>query len=330
MDGMENFRERFEAVEAHMHAVEGRLRWWRGMACGLLIVGLISLPLPSGMATEEPQGRAHKEEHADKDNKGLAQRVKILEKQVKALQDTLAAVTFDATANELVITGANLRIVNGLGATETTNGLGNLIVGYSELRKDNSTCRLFPRVACTDVRTGSHNVVVGKEHNFSSFGGVVVGFFNEISGQFASVSGGDNNTASGTASSVSGGANNTASSTNSSVSGGGANMASGRASSVSGGGANTASGDTSSVSGGEENTASGGISSVSGGHFNTASGTNSSVSGGLVNTASGFAASVSGGENNTASGRQASVSGGSNRSAPGTDNWAAGSLLEPN
>ena len=33
-----------------------------------------------------------------------------------ALEDKLSAMTFDGAANEVVITGANLRIVNGLGA----------------------------------------------------------------------------------------------------------------------------------------------------------------------------------------------------------------------
>ena len=59
----------------------------------------MSVPLPTGMATEE---------HAEKDDKGLVRRVRRLEAQVKALQATLAAVTFDATTKELVITGANV------------------------------------------------------------------------------------------------------------------------------------------------------------------------------------------------------------------------------
>ena len=42
-----------------------------------------------------------------------------------------------------------------------------------------------------NIRTGSHNVVVGQRHNFSRFGGLVVGDHNTISGDFASVSGGD-------------------------------------------------------------------------------------------------------------------------------------------
>lgn len=306
MDSHDNFRERLEALEQQTeqwrqqtHTVERRLRWWRGLASGVLLVGLVSLPLPSGIA---------KEGHTEKDNRGLRQRVKLLEAQVNALEDKLAAVTFDPATKELVITGANLRIVNGLGSTNCTddqfepipgcpNGLGNLIVGYNESRT--------PLTGEEDIRTGSHNVVVGTFHNFSRFGGMVVGALNEISGDFASVCGGNANTASGYASSVSGGSINTASSHWSSVSGGGGNTAGG----VEFYGLNA---------------------SVSGGFHNTASGDSASVSGGLDNTASGFMSSVSGGEKNTASGDYSSVSGGSDRSAPEENNWAAGDLLEPN
>jgi hypothetical protein len=347
MDSLDNFRERVEALEqrtAHFHqqtrTVERRLRWWRGLASGLLLVGLVSLPLPTGMATEE---------HADKDDKGLAQRVRKLEAQVKALQATLAAVAFDATTKELVITGANLRIVNGLGRTDCgpvgeepipdcPNGLGNLIVGYNEPREGEN------------VRTGSHNVVVGTQHNFLSSGGIVVGLENTISGTFASVSGGARNNATGFAASVSGGDFNTASGFFASVSGGVDNTASGPAASVSGGEFNTASGDSASVSGGINNTASGFFNpegrgagaSVSGGDGNTASGFWASVCGGRLNTASGFLASVSGGDGNTASGTFASVSGGQsntasgdwasvsgglNRTAEGENDWRGGSFF---
>jgi hypothetical protein len=89
---------------------------------------------------------------------------------------------------------AALRLLNGLGFTETTNGTGNLIVGYNE-----------PRDGGENRRTGSHNVVVGKQHNFSSVGGVVVGLHNEISGTFAAVGGGVRNTAAGEHAAISGG-----------------------------------------------------------------------------------------------------------------------------
>src|SRR6516165_10395755 len=197
MDSMDNVRERLEALEqqteqlkhqtqalaaqtqalqAHTRTVERRLRWWRGFAWGMVLLTVLSRSLHSGTAADTPPG-------------AMAARMATLE-------DKLSTMAFDADANEVVISGANLRIVNGLGATGTTNGLGNLIVGYNEL--GNSPNR-------PDVRTGSHNVVVGSQHNFSSFGGLVVGIQNEISGPYASVSGGVGNTASNTFSSVSGG-----------------------------------------------------------------------------------------------------------------------------
>ena len=41
-----------------------------------------------------------------------------------------------------------------------------------------------------DVRTGSHNLVLGDENNYSSYGGQVAGSDNTISNGYASVSGG--------------------------------------------------------------------------------------------------------------------------------------------
>jgi hypothetical protein len=250
MDSMDSIRERVEALEqqtkameAHTRTVERRLRWWRSIACGVVVLSLLSLALPSGKA-------------ADTQPRGMVERMAIMEKK-------LAAMDFDDAANEVVISGANLRIVNGLGATDTTNGLGNLIVGYNESR--------VPRFPF-DVRTGSHNVVVGQGHNFSSFGGLVVGFENEISGTFASVSGGVENTASGLGASVSGGARNIASGAQASVSGGFLTRASGPVSAVSGGHEIIASGQFASVSGGNRNTASGESASVSGGRNRTAPG----------------------------------------------------------
>jgi hypothetical protein len=54
MDSINNFRERIEALEqqmkvmgAHTRTVERRLRWWCGIACGIGLLGLVSLPLPA-------------------------------------------------------------------------------------------------------------------------------------------------------------------------------------------------------------------------------------------------------------------------------------------
>ena len=203
---MDHLQTRLEALERQMHTVNRRLRWWRGLACGLVVLGLLGWGLPLGLAREDSPEK-------DKDQKGLAHRVAALEKLLQH---------FSREKNEIFITGANLHIVNGLGQTgcgpegepipDCPNGMGNLIVSYNESR--------VPIFGEEDIRTGSHNVVVGSAHNFSRFGGLVVGFLNTISGDFASVSGGIGNTASGQRSSVSGGQNNIASGDGSSVSGG--------------------------------------------------------------------------------------------------------------
>jgi len=295
----------------HAHRVTRQLRWWRGLACSVIVLALLTWALPAGTGEQQ----------------GLAQRVAALEDLLKH---------FSREKNEVFITGANLHIRNGLGSTDCfdeqvneipdcPNALGNLIVGYNE-----------PFVLGENIRTGSHNVVVGEGHSFSRFGGLVVGRFNTISGDLAVVIGGEFNTASGPGSAVSGGFDNRASGGTSVVSGGVSNTASDFAA-VIGGEFNTASSFAAAVIGGASNTASGSWSTVSGGQSNTASGNFASVSGGgfnplteegAGNTASGDVSSVSGGSGNTAVGAFSSVSGGRNRTAEGAFDWVAGSLFE--
>jgi hypothetical protein len=220
---MDQLHDRLDALEHHVHtlhqqthALARRLRWWRGLAYGLLGLGLVSLLLPSATVQGEGGG------------------LPALEERVAALEELLEP--FTRVGTEVVITKANLHIVNGLGRTDCgteeepipdcPNGLGNLIVGYNEPREFEGT---------ENIRTGSHNVVVGQEHNFSRFGGLVVGLRNEISGNFTVVSSGTGNMASADLASVSGGQGNTASSGGASVSGGFGNTASGLSASVSGG-----------------------------------------------------------------------------------------------
>ncbi len=237
----------------------------------------------------------------------------------------------------IIFEGANIHVRSGSGTTSDAGnllGLGNLIIGYNE-----------PSTFGTDIdnRGGSHNLVVGPQHQYTNIGGLVAGLDNNVNFQNASVSGGARNSASGVAASVSGGSfnsasgsnssvsggfNNEASSAHASVSGGLGNEASDSHSSVSGGRNNLASGNASSVSGGDGNEASSAHASVSGGFRNVASGGTSSVSGGRDNTASGVTASVSGGITNMATGSRSSVSGGSNRSAIGDRDWVAGTLFE--
>ncbi len=163
---------------------------------------------------------------------GLAQRVAELEAQVEELSAILQFVRVETeeinglTGPHWIIEGANVHVRSGFGSTvencfpggpgfpncESLTGLGNLIVGYNE--------RIFRRGFPREVRTGSHNLVVGEFHSYSSVAGLVAGGFNNVTGSHASVTGGTNNEASGQFSSVSGGHRNVASGTAASVSGG--------------------------------------------------------------------------------------------------------------
>ena len=225
------------------------------------------------------------------------------------------------TAKTIRFSGVNVQVVNGTNSTDgDVNGLGNLIVGYQELRGADDD----DETDDTNDRSGSHNLVVGKQNNYSIWGGLVVGDRNTVSGYLSTVGSGTRNTASGWLSTVSGGGDNVASGNWSTVSGGGANTASGDWSTVSGGGSNTASGDSSTVSGGFSDAAEGDYSTVSGGINNTASGIASTVSGGYDNNASDDYSTVSGGDENTASGHSSTVSGGDENTASGLGSTVSG------
>lgn len=233
----------------------------------------------------------------------LENELALLKAQLGTLSQLAAAVT--VSGGTVRFDGVNLQITNGSGSTDgSPNTLGNLILGYNE--NDNGA-----------TRTGSHNLVVGINHEYTSYSGVVAGEANTISGVSASVIGGSENDASGAYSSVSGGKFNEASGNNASVAGGWANDASGDHANVSGGSQNEARGSASSVSGGSENIAAGTTTSVAGGTTNTATAQGSSIAGGRWNNTTGFGSSVAGGARNTAAGSSASVSGGRDNEATG-------------
>ena len=92
--------------------------------------------------------------------------------------------------------GVNLQILNGEGSTEATNGAGNLIIGYDE----------NPHA---EPQTGSHNLVVGSEQRYTSYGSILGGRDNKALGPYNFVVG-VGNVARNEGSSVSGGFENTA------------------------------------------------------------------------------------------------------------------------
>jgi len=243
-----------------------------------------------------------------------------LQAEVDALQADsvagLSGVLTVGTDNQgnaaAIFSGVNLHINNGTGERTNVNGLGNFIVGYDEIstssvqicsdgiHTDQASCENAGGLWSNSHKSGSHNLIVGARHNYSSFGAFIAGQRNSVNRQDASILGGTGN------------------------------LASGAFSSVSGGTLNIASARESSVCGGDNNIASGLRSSVSGGSTNIASGQRSSVSGGIGGLASGNESTVTGGFNNIASGSRSSVSGGSSGEAPGNANWVAGTLFEDN
>jgi len=137
-------------------------------------------------------------------------------------------------ANDVRIIKGNLMITNGGNSFDELNGKGNLVIGAKEV-----------------TQAGTHNIVLGDTHTFSSSGGLVLGRNNTISGKSSAVTGGENNIASGRYSAVSGGFGNEASGDDSTVTAGQYNIASNNGATVSGGTDNTANNGYGTVIGGK-------------------------------------------------------------------------------
>ncbi len=218
-----------------------------------------------------------------------------LEARVVALEAKLANVVINnnplvgLSGPHFIFSGVNVHVRNGAAQSDTTNGVGNIIVGYNEAGPADST-----------RRTGSHNLVIGQQHEYSRYNGLVAGYSNRLEGVDSTVSGGRFNDAIGNFSSVSGGQYN---------------VAGGLYSSVNGGYLNSAGGDNAAIGGGSNNSAGGAYASISGGFDNLAGGSWASISGGRENSAGAAYASISGGRANWAGGNSASVSGGYGNSA---------------
>ncbi len=237
----------------------------RVMECGLVI--LVAVVLSIGVADAKGKNKGNKQNWG-KPFQTILKKIDTLERRVVRLEHENARLKKElakvkpvvglsrylrldehSTVNglappHLFFKGLNVHIRSGGGQTAALDGRGNLVIGYNE---DN--------VGNRNSRTGSHNLIVGPEHTYSSFGGLIAGFGNSIVGAHASVIGGRDNKASADESSVSGGRENTASGVQSIVTGGYRNFAIGVRSSVNGGRENLASGNGATVSGGANNTA---------------------------------------------------------------------------
>jgi hypothetical protein len=186
------------------------------------------------------------------------------------LNEVALPISIEEGGQTVRLTGVNLQVVSGSGATAAPpNGLGNVIIGYNE-----------DDLPMGDLHTGSHNLVVGADHSFTASGGLLAGYGNTVSADFASVTGGTANLASGAMSWVGGGEFGEASGSLSAVAGGYNGRASGVGGATLGGFGARAEGDYSVVAGGEGGRATGLDATVTGGSFCVASGAAATVSGG--------------------------------------------------
>lgn len=262
-----------------------------------------------------------------------------------------------------IFSGCNVHVrAKNLATDAPANGRGNLIVGYNEgrcvtkapiRRKGHENGLQFPKACLTDAecgdgavcdvsgRGGSHNLVVGHQHRYPSFGGVLGGRMNESAGRQATAVAGARNEAQADFASVTGGSRNAAANFAASVSGGDFNLASGPHAGVAGGRLNVASGEFAYAGGGSSNEAAGRMAVTVGGGGsggfiigdqdfeqadcpNTASGIRSVVVGGCGNEARFEGTAILGGLGNRAEGEMSVISGGADNA---TGFFAGGSAI---
>ncbi len=110
---MDHLLQRLEALEDEVRIVQRRLRRWRQLAGSVLGLALVCLLQPWAIAAQAP---------GEGPDRTLWQLVNLW-RRVNVLERTLTHVTSVTGAGglpEVVITGANLRLVNDLRATATT------------------------------------------------------------------------------------------------------------------------------------------------------------------------------------------------------------------
>ena len=199
-------------------------------------------------------------------HEALRARIDELETRLLAATAQLADVApvmtyFSVQDGDVLLTGTNLRIVSGTGTIDDggqLTGLGNLIVGYGQASGQEAT-------------NGSHNLIVGTNHSYTSHSGIVSGRGHDLRSEAGAIIGGRANEALDEPYGV-----------------------------VVGGSNNIVRSNTATIVGGYQNTTSGpqGHSLVLGGHENVGGGIAGVIVGGLANQNQGQWATIVGGRAN--------------------------------
>jgi len=233
---------------------------------------------------------------------------------IQELQFRLAHVR--RSGDELFITGANVHIRNGLGATSLKNAKGNLIVGYNENYS-------------YATRSGSHNVVLGRSNSYTGSGSIVSGVYNTAGADDTAVLGGQGNIVSKATAGSLGGLYNDVSGYYAAAVGGYRNTVTGASASAQAGSYNTVGGSCSAATGGRANLVSGSEAAATAGYINTVTGQGGVALGGSQNTVSGHrGAGVAGARNETGGSEAAAVAGLYNKAAAPLAATLGGSYLE--
>lgn len=222
------------------------------------------------------------------DSVDLLSVIQMMQAQITALQSQVATleasavpglgdyVSVDDSAHTVLVNGANLQVVNGLGTDLSQNGLGNIIGGY------NTPVNVSELLE----RTGSHNIIVGQGQRYTGNCNLIGGQDNLASGTWGIVLGTQNDLG-GIRNVMIGGSNNQANGAVNLVLGGAGNNIDGEHNVVLGGLGNVADGDYNVAVGGENNIA------------NSSSARNVIIGGYDNTTVSTFNSVVLGGDNNT-------------------------------
>lgn len=220
---------------------------------------------------------------------------------IKELQNLLSCVI--KIGNDVILEGCNLHVRNAQGQTDTTDDTGNLIIGYNE----------DITLGDGSLRTGSHNLIIGMDHRYTSWGTIVHGTGHHTSNHNAAAIGGAQNRPQGVGSVIVSGSENIVSSSQAVILGGTFNQATG---------------SHSMIAGGESNVTHAYGTSIMGGFANEADGNWGITLGGQGNQSMGGYSVVVGGQGNEAWGSHSTVSGGLTRSVNGPHDWRAGALFQ--
>lgn len=163
-----------------------------------LALGLVTI---SSAATVEERLAALESKYATQQTTIAQQQIQITSLQSenatlrswKTIVSPKIEASFDRTkymivsGNDTIFRGTNVFVQKGASAGDvSTNGLGNLIVGFNN-----------PRAGAGNFRNGSHNIVLGDGLNYSGHHNLIGGFVNTLQGNYSAMLSGRYNTLGG-------------------------------------------------------------------------------------------------------------------------------------